>query len=80
VTRGSRDISHELDYRRKHKPSGEATNECFAAANSASGTSRAAKDNFAALITPSEESTFYLVMGPNQLIDKIVKKKGVICL
>jgi hypothetical protein len=52
----------------------------IAAANSALQPSRAAKDNFVALITPLEESTLYHVMGPNQLIDKIVKKKGVTCL
>jgi hypothetical protein len=80
VMKGLRDGRHELDSQRKHKPCCEATNECFVATKSASGPSRAAKDKFVTLITPSEKSTFYLVMGPNQLIDKIAKKKGVICL
>jgi hypothetical protein len=67
VKKGSRDVGCELDFQRKHKPGCKATNECFAAANSASHLSRPAKGNFAALITSSDESTFCLVMGPNQL-------------
>jgi hypothetical protein len=77
---GSKDVRHKFNCQRYHKPGCEAKNRCFAAANSASRPSRAVKDNFVALITSSEESTFYLVMGPKQLINKIVKKKGVICL
>jgi hypothetical protein len=63
-----------------HKQGCEAKSECFAAANFALQPSESTKDNFTALITPSEGSSLYLVMGPNQLINKIVKKQGVICL
>jgi hypothetical protein len=45
---------HELDYQKNHKAGCKATTDCFAASNSASRPSRAAKDNFAALITPSD--------------------------
>jgi hypothetical protein len=80
VMKGSKNVRRELDFQRKHKLGCEATNGCFAAAISASRLSRPAKDNFAALITSSDKLTFCLVMGPNQLIDKIAKKRGVICL
>jgi hypothetical protein len=77
---GLKDVRREFNCQGNHKPGCKAKNECFTAANSASQPSRAVKDNFVALITPLEELTLYLVMGPNQLIDKITKKKGVICL
>jgi hypothetical protein len=54
VIRGSMDIRSEFDYGRKHKPGCEATNECFAATIFALRLSISVKDNFAALITPSD--------------------------